>query len=419
MLTRVEGLGLTQTVLLVFLLGMTAMGVTSAGDLEQRFLATEKRAQAGDIQAMYAVGEAYELGMGTISSHSQALKWYRAAAEKGHPEGAYQMGYAYYWGKGVAKDRKKAFQWFLRAAEKGSQAAMPYLSKMYALGQGVPQDKAKAAEWSERASIASHMNTPPPAPQVPAAPAQPAPKPAPAPETKIGKAAPAPGSAPAKAEAKPQPKPKPKPKPRAKPKPKPKPRPTAKRTAKKPPARIIIEQLLASYWSKDGHPVLYLPSAQTTCVDRGKQLSCASEPRRSSLLGRAYAFRFVSTIENFTAKGGFSISYQPQITGVMLAGPGAYGEESDTTLSDEQLRARVEREPEQVHCELQDDKTLRCKNGRGEVEVLQGVSKGQVTALNTLPSGIVRTHVAIPPSPPPRQEAPEESRRSHTIGHRP
>ena len=165
MFTRVCGRDLTMVAMLAFLLGVTAVHGAAAGELEQRFQDTLKRAQAGDVQAMYAVGETYELGMGTISSHSQALKWYRAAAEKGHPEGAYQLGYAYYWGKGVAKDRKQAFDWFQRAAEKGSQAAMPYLSKMYALGQGVPQDKAKAAEWSERANIASHLNTPPPAPE--------------------------------------------------------------------------------------------------------------------------------------------------------------------------------------------------------------------------------------------------------------
>lgn len=411
-------------------LSLLSLAGARAGELEQEFAGQLSRAQGGDVQAMYAVGEMYELGMGTANSRAEALKWYRAAAERGHPGGAYQVGYAHYWGKGVKRDRREAHVWFLRAAEAGSQPAMPYLSKMYALGQGVPQDKAKAAEWAERASTASNVHKPPPAPVI-----APAPRPEPVDRAAAPEAAPeAEPEAKPQAQAKPEPKPRPKaqpepePKPKAQPKPEPKPAPKPKTKPQpkpkpkpsQPPARVAIDRLMASHWEKSGRPALYLPSSQTTCEDQGEQLRCTSAARRSSLLGRPYAFRLVATIGDFDAKGGFTITYKPEVTGVLQAPPGAYAEEGGPTITEAQLRERVERAPEDLNCIPEGKQRLNCTDPRGQPQLFEAVEpKPAEQAFSKPPRDSARIGVAPPPSPPQQPAEPEESPRTRTFGPRP
>ena len=49
-----------------------------------------KKAKAGDIEAQLAVAHAFETGEGIKINESEALKWFRMAAEQGDAEGAYQ-----------------------------------------------------------------------------------------------------------------------------------------------------------------------------------------------------------------------------------------------------------------------------------------------------------------------------------------
>jgi hypothetical protein len=384
------------------LLLMMSSGAMS-GELEDRFERQLRQAKAGDIQAMYAVGELYELGMGTRSDRDKALTWYRAAANNGHAEGAYQLGYAHYWGKGVEKDRSQAHVWFLRAAERGNQAAMPYLSKMYALGQGVSQDKAEAQRWADRAATASNLMAPPPAPEV----TQPAPPPRAEPTAAAEPPRPAATAAPRAT-----------PKPAAKRKPAAKPRPEL--------ARSQMTQLLASHWLKGSRPALYLPSSETRCHDEDRQITCHSEPRRSSLMGRAYGFRIVATLSDFDGKGGFRLSYRPEVTGVLQAGPGGYaaGDDGGESISEEQLRARVEREPHKLTCSLRDERTIRCRDDHGKTQEYSGVEPTNETGPDAVvfsrpQPGSGRTGGVTPPLQQPLLVAQAESRRIRTTGRRP
>lgn len=376
-----------------------------AGELEQRFERQLQRAKAGDVQAMYAVGELYELGMGTDSDRQQALNWYRAAADNGHAEGAYQIGYAYYWGKGLDKDRGQAHAWFQRAAERGNQAAMPYLSKMYALGQGVPQDKAEAERWADRAATASNLMAPPPAPEVTRAPPAEVAAPEPAPVAAVEAPRQTADSRPAQ-------------------RPRPAARPAAKRPA--PDARPDIEQLLAAHWLKGSRPALYLPSSRTRCHDEQQQITCHSQTRRSSLMGRAYGFRIVATLSDFDGKGGFSLSYRPEVTGVLQAGPGGYGStEADAeTITEEQLRARVEREPHVLSCRFQGERNISCRDDNGHNQEFSGVepkleTKPDAVVFNMPLRGSGRTDAAAQPSPLPLLATRAESRKIRIADRRP
>lgn len=360
---RLGGSALLPALLFLFTMGI------QAGELEQRFTSALATAKAGDAAAMYSVGEMYELGMGTASSRAEALTWYRAAANKGHPEGAYQVGYAYYWGKGVDKDRRQAHVWFLRAAEGGSQAAMPYLAKMYALGQGVPKDKEQSALWAARADAVSHIHAPPPVPKQAVTKAA---------EDKPQAETPSEAQAAASPEPKPAPKPAEKAEPKqvatAAPQAKPKPKPAVKPKPKASAEEQQMQRLLAVGWQKGSRPALYLPSAQTDCQKEQGEIACQSEPKRSSLLGRPYAFRYVATLGEFTAKGGFSLIYQPEVIEILEATPGGYGSDEEVAepIDPKALRQRVERAPEQLSCEFVNDQKLRCVDDKGVSQEFTG-----------------------------------------------
>lgn len=358
----------------VLLSAFGASLTTQAGELEQRFADTLRRAEAGDAAAMYNVGEMYELGMGTDSDRAESMVWYRLAADKGHPEGAYQIGYAYYWGKaGLDRDRRQAHAWFQRAAEAGSHAAMPYLAKMYSLGQGVSRDKEKAALWSARAASApSALHSQPPAPEASR-------DPAPSPEQKTEPAA-APEAAPEpvrKVTERPAPqadettsevatKPRPT---AAKPQP-------ATRTDRK---RRQMQRLLASWWQKDQRPALYLPSSQTDCSISEAVIYCQSEPRRSSLLGRPYRYRFRSNMKAFDRLGRFTLRYWPDVTDILPIPPGGYatGDDAPEPPSDEEIRLRVERPAEEMSCEMFKDTHLTCVDDAGNNHEFRRLDKAQ------------------------------------------
>jgi hypothetical protein len=342
-----------------------------AGELEQRFADTLRRAEAGDTAAMYSAGEMYELGMGTGSDRAKAMSWYRLAADKGHPEGAYQIGYAYYWGKaGLDKDRRQAHIWFLRAAQAGSQAAMPYLAKMYSLGQGVPRDKQQAALWSARAAAgSSNLHS-----QPPAARPEPEPQPVTAPEPEA-----VPDAAAAAEQTPPAATPAAELQPQAASEPAAASRPAAKTAPKLDRRQRQMQRLLAAWWQKDGRPALYLPSSRTTCQqDDDAGITCQSQPRRSSLLGRPYNFRFRAYLESFDRLGRFTLRYWPEVMEILPAPPGAYGtgDEVAEPPSDEEVRSQVERPAEELACEMFKNTHMECTDSRGGELVFARVDRG-------------------------------------------
>src|SRR3989442_14469433 len=67
-------------------------------------------------------------------------------ADSGDTNAMYELGEMYANGKGVPKDTAKATEWWQKAAAKGNAIAQAGLVFLYANGEGVPKDAAKAAE---------------------------------------------------------------------------------------------------------------------------------------------------------------------------------------------------------------------------------------------------------------------------------
>jgi len=90
---------------------------------------------------MYANGE------GVPKDASQAVTWYRKAAEQGYASAQFSLGFMYANGEGVPKNASQAVTWYRKAAEQGDAKAQFNLGVMYANGEGVPKDYVQAAKW--------------------------------------------------------------------------------------------------------------------------------------------------------------------------------------------------------------------------------------------------------------------------------
>ena len=98
-----------------------------------------QRARAGDAAAQAQLGYSYQMGIGVAQSGTEALKWYRRAADQGHARAQSNLGIMYASGWGVAQSDTEALKWYRRAAEQGYVSAQSNLGVMYASGRGVGQ----------------------------------------------------------------------------------------------------------------------------------------------------------------------------------------------------------------------------------------------------------------------------------------
>jgi serine/threonine protein kinase len=112
-----------------------------------------KAANAGDAKAQVEIANRYFYALnGVGKDYSQAVAWYRKAADQGSAVGQSDLGSLYYYGHGLPQDYAQALFWFRKAADQGDASADANLGVMYANGQGVPQDYAQAVAWYRKAA---------------------------------------------------------------------------------------------------------------------------------------------------------------------------------------------------------------------------------------------------------------------------
>ena len=106
-----------------------------------------------------SVGNAHELfkrGETAFAAKefSEALRWFRQAADKGHSDAVNKIGIMYAMGQGVEVDYAMAMGWFRQAAEMGNTYAMGNVGELYAKGDGVTKDCGVARQWVTKAAAA-------------------------------------------------------------------------------------------------------------------------------------------------------------------------------------------------------------------------------------------------------------------------
>lgn len=120
------------------------------GDLVGAMAAYETAAHAGSAEAQVRL--AYILDH--AEENSEAVRWYRAAAEQGHADGLAGLAEMYSKGEGVELNEAEALRLFEQAAIAGHKGAMRVLAAAYERGHlGVAPDAAKSAFWKSRQAI--------------------------------------------------------------------------------------------------------------------------------------------------------------------------------------------------------------------------------------------------------------------------
>jgi TPR repeat protein len=98
-------------------------------------LDTERmKAESGDAEAQFALGNRYIRGDGVPENFAEALQWLRLSADQGNTGAMNNLGIMHSRGMGVAQDYAEAAKWYQLAANQGDAAAMNNLAHMYKNG---------------------------------------------------------------------------------------------------------------------------------------------------------------------------------------------------------------------------------------------------------------------------------------------
>ena len=97
-------------------------------------------------------GLMYDTGEGVPQNDTEAVRWYRLAAEQGLATAQFYLGLMYDTGRGVPQNDTEAVRWYRMAAEQGFAWAQFNLGLMYDTGEGIPQNDTEAVRWYRLAS---------------------------------------------------------------------------------------------------------------------------------------------------------------------------------------------------------------------------------------------------------------------------
>ncbi|MDD7515602.1 hypothetical protein [Ruminococcus flavefaciens] len=123
---------------------------SSASLIEDLF----KRAQNGDNDACFNLGEHFFYGRGVKQDYAKAVKWYILSSDRGDCSSQKKLADCYYLGQGTDRNVAKAAYRYQQAAEQGDYDSQKALIKCYMLGgTGLQSDPAKAEYFSKRYNI--------------------------------------------------------------------------------------------------------------------------------------------------------------------------------------------------------------------------------------------------------------------------
>lgn len=118
----------------------------------------KKAADQGGYEAQELLGFLYALGQGVPQDYKQAVKWFQKAAKQGYKHAQFTLGQSYFNGRSVTQDYKQAFKWHTKAAEQGLHGSQTMLGNMYEEGKGVMPNNKRAYAWYALGAIDGNKN---------------------------------------------------------------------------------------------------------------------------------------------------------------------------------------------------------------------------------------------------------------------
>ena len=87
-------------------------------------------ADRDDSTIQFYIGVCYDNGYGVSEDDSEAVRWYRKAAENGSLTAQFNLGVMYSKGEGVVKDEAESERWYKKAADSGYEKAKEALERI-------------------------------------------------------------------------------------------------------------------------------------------------------------------------------------------------------------------------------------------------------------------------------------------------
>lgn len=115
-----------------------------------------RRAEAGEAEAQYQVGLAYQFSIGTARNDAAARQWFARAAAQDHARALASLGYMQAVGAGGVADPVGAEQSLRRAGERGEATAWANLAELILADR--PGEAAQGMALLERAAAAGAVN---------------------------------------------------------------------------------------------------------------------------------------------------------------------------------------------------------------------------------------------------------------------
>lgn len=121
------------------------------------------KARAGDSDAQFWLGAAYEQGWFGKADFQEALKWFKAAAKRGDADAQSSLGQMYGDGEGAPRNYFAAARWYRRAAEHipdfgGAGQGRNNLGLLYMKGLGVSKEYVRAYKWFSLAHSEANLS---------------------------------------------------------------------------------------------------------------------------------------------------------------------------------------------------------------------------------------------------------------------
>lgn len=133
--------------------GMQAL---QQGNSQQAIAIWQPLAEAGDVDAQFALGVLYHDALGVEQNHAEANYWFLRAAEQGYAAAQFNLGNAYQKGAGFKPDAKTAVLWWRRAAQQNFGPAQFNLGTALLQGEGTARDPQAGLAWYRRAAANGH-----------------------------------------------------------------------------------------------------------------------------------------------------------------------------------------------------------------------------------------------------------------------
>lgn len=101
----------------------------------------------------FALGKAFDVGIGVEKDDSQAVEWYRRAAKQCLMPAMYFLAQKFELGEGVTRDLREATFWYRSAAKGGLPEAQFALGRIYSSGEALTQASKEAYFWFNLAAM--------------------------------------------------------------------------------------------------------------------------------------------------------------------------------------------------------------------------------------------------------------------------